>query len=94
MEVDAITELMHSRKERVVEPSVVDLFLDEFSDSWNLANVELGQDDGGRTLDVYVEEPAGDSLRRNCPSRYMGVRTVVLEVPADEEEVDVQVDLP
>lgn len=89
MTEDAATEVI-TKPKHSEEVHVVDLFIEEYGDSWNLDDVRLNQDDGGGTLDVFVASPAGDALRRNCPSRFKGVRTIIFELPPELQDEEVE----
>lgn len=54
-------------------------FLTFMEDDVVIEYVSLKQDDGGKTLDVFVSKKDADNFRVYCPSMFQGVRTIVIE---------------
>lgn len=79
-------ETTTQRKEIPLEEkakTAVENFIEEYGDDWPLELVRFGFDDGGRVLEVYVEETKAPEFRTVCPFRYGEERvwTVLISVP-------------
>jgi hypothetical protein len=80
---EEITPQAESVPEEETTKTAVDYFIEEFGDDWPLEVVKFGFDDGGRVLEILIEESKAAEFRTVCPFRYGEDRvwTVVIGVP-------------
>lgn len=67
--------------ETVKTQTAVDELIEQYGSEWPLEMVKMGHDDGGHTLDVYVDEERAHDFRQMLPFRFAGLWTVVIAVP-------------